>query len=117
MKSTPSKGMKRRLGDGRAAFISHIDALQKWVDSGRTLRAFYDDHESALGISYSQFARYAGDFIRPLLIPNRSRNNAKPPTARDHIDAKPSAPRGTPTTQVSTKPKFFNHSADAADLI
>ncbi|MCZ2135866.1 MAG: hypothetical protein LC098_10640 [Burkholderiales bacterium] len=67
MKTTPKKGAAKqpakRYGDGRAAFLGHVEAIQSWIDEGRTLRSYFDQ-AGDLGITYSQFVRHARTYIR-----------------------------------------------------
>lgn len=67
MKTTPKKGASKqpmkRYGDGRAAFLGHVEAIQSWINEGRTLRSYFDQ-AGDLGITYSQFVRHARTYIR-----------------------------------------------------
>lgn len=106
MKRTPKKGA-RRYGDGRAAFLGHLQALQKWVGEGRTLKAFYDDHAEALKISYAQFTRHARTYIENPK-PSRRRTDVKPQVTGASVS------RPAPKSNPSAAPQF-RHQADAGD--
>jgi hypothetical protein len=102
MKSTPKKGKgppgNRRYGDGRAAFLGLVEKLQKWVSEGRTIRAFYDQHQADLPISYPQFTRHARTYIekpvakrKPHAIQSNSQPTQTPPTRPKPAAQKPGA--------------------------
>jgi hypothetical protein len=55
---------KIRRGAGRVAFLARIDDFRKLLVAGHPLRAIYDDFAEQLGISYSQFTKYVGRYIR-----------------------------------------------------
>lgn len=126
MKPTPKKGGqragKRRYGDGRAAFLGHLEALRKWVEEGRTLKAFFDEHEAALGISYPQFTRHARTYIEKPK-PTRRQTNGNPQTPAA-VPSRPATPQvgtgprsGTPQTRpaVAGVAPQFRHQAEAGD--
>lgn len=115
MKTTPKKGAAKqpakRYGDGRAAFLGHVEAIQSWIDEGRTLRSYFDQ-AGDLGITYSQFVRHARTYIR------RSVNRRNP---HERFDQQ--AGQGQPASQSTGKPagkpvvgqQQFRHSAVAGD--
>lgn len=115
MKTTPKKGAAKqpvkRYGDGRAAFLGHVEAIQSWIDEGRTLRSYFDQ-AGDLGITYSQFVRHARTYIR------RSVNRRNP---HERFDQQ--AGQGQPASQSAGKPagkpvvgqQQFRHSAVAGD--
>ena len=125
MKPTPKKGGqrtgKRRYGDGRAAFLGHLEALRKWVEEGRTLKAFFDEHEAALGISYPQFTRHARTYIdNPK--PTRRQTNGNPQTPAA-VPSRPAPQAGAGLRSGSTPARpaapgvapQFRHQAEAGD--
>lgn len=61
MSETPAKAPRK--GDGRVAFLAHKDLFRSLLEAGHPQRAIYDDHCSDLGISYSQFNRYVGQYL------------------------------------------------------
>lgn len=126
MKPTPKKGGqragKRRYGDGRAAFLGHLEALRKWVAEGRTLKAFFDEHEAALGISYPQFTRHARTYIEKPQ-PTRRQTNGNPETPAPvpsggaqlaGATKRPGPPPTRPATGGGIAPQF-RHQAEAGD--
>lgn len=118
MKSTPTKGSRkrteRRYGDGRAAFLGHVEAIQKWVDEGRTLRSYYDDHAAALGITYSTFIRHARTYLRPLTRSTPNGTSATQPAAVQG-PAKGSTASPTRPTGPGIGAPQFKHSADSGN--
>lgn len=119
MKSTPAKGSgkrkERRYGDGRAAFLGHVEAIQKWVDEGRTLRSYYDDHEAALGITYSTFIRHARSFLRPLTRSTPNGTSATQPAAVQGPAKANSAPSPARPTGPAVGAPQFKHSPDSGN--
>jgi len=56
--------VEKRWGEGRVAFMAKLPEIQTALDAGQSLRMIYDAHEAALGISYSNFARYVAKHLR-----------------------------------------------------
>jgi len=83
-----------RKGDGRVAFLAHINTFWELLNAGHTQRSIYDDHASVLGISYSQFSRYVGKYL--------------PVKEGDHKhqikQATGGTPQATPVTSIGQKP-------------
>lgn len=55
--------MTRRRGQGRVAFLAKADKFRELLEAGHAQRAIYDEHETELGISYSQFNRYVARYL------------------------------------------------------
>jgi hypothetical protein len=55
---------QKRTGMGRVAFKARLQDIQKDVDAGYPLTIIYEKHKDGLGITYSQFARYAQRYIQ-----------------------------------------------------
>ena len=53
-----------RRRDGKSKFLALLPIIKEEVEAGFTLRAIYDKHLDLSGISYSQFARYVGRYVR-----------------------------------------------------
>ena len=53
----------RRWGDGRVAFIRQKDLFRSLVEAGHPISSIYADHGAALGIGYTQFARYVRKYL------------------------------------------------------
>lgn len=111
MKTTPKKGgakqVGKRYGDGRAAFLGHVEAIQTWIDEGRTLRSYFDQ-AGDLGITYSQFVRHARTYVRPLVIRRNASERVEQQTGQ-----------GQPADKSAGKPvvgqQQFRHNAVAGD--
>lgn len=61
MADTPEK---IRRGVGRVAFLARLDEFRKLVNAGWPITIIYEDHGSSTGLSYSQFVRYVGKYLR-----------------------------------------------------
>jgi len=59
-KDVPERA-KRRLGCIR--FVAHMERVRKCLEVGYSLIVVYDELQSRLEMSYSQFTRYVGHFI------------------------------------------------------
>lgn len=109
MKSTPKKSVGKRVGkrygDGRAAFLGLVESIQRWIDEGRTLRSFFDQ-AGDLGITYSQFARHAGTYIRR---PNHHRRTTSERVAQTG--------QGRPSDQSIGKPRVGIPSASRTHAV
>lgn len=55
---------KRRKGEGRVAFLANLNKFRELLDAGYTQRTIYEDHIGILEISYAQFNRYVGKYLR-----------------------------------------------------
>jgi len=45
------------------AFFALRTELEAWLANGGAMQAFYDDHATALGITYSQFAKHTRRYL------------------------------------------------------
>ncbi len=77
MTDTPEK---KRRGIGRVAFLARLDEFRKLIEAGWPITFIYEDHGKSIGLSYSQFARYIGKYIRT--PPTRNRSEGKSGTDR-----------------------------------
>lgn len=51
-------------GAGRVAFLASLAGIKKMVDEGHPLLSIYKEYEKSMSISYSQFVRYVGRYIK-----------------------------------------------------
>lgn len=82
------KPEKMRRGVGRVAFLARLEEFRKLVDAGWPITSIYEDHGASTGLSYSQFVRYIGKYLRT--PPTRNRSD-------EHPDSQP-VPARTPQT-------------------
>ena len=127
MGSTPvRKGGKpgeRRYGDGRAAFLGHLEAIQQWVGAGKTMRTYYDAHAKELGISYPQFTRHAESYVEK--PKKRSKLNERPEVRngpavveRQPAERQPVGAIGPPAVRDGDfAPRFHHDPKPKKDLI
>jgi hypothetical protein len=97
---------EKRWGEGRVAFMAHLDRIKTQLEAGQTARVIWESLPGNLGISYSNFARYIAKHIRSpandrkaqVARPAPSSPGARPGT-RDtgNGGGKPAGPAGTPT--------------------
>jgi hypothetical protein len=73
MADTPEK---IRRGVGRVAFLARLEEFRKLVDAGWPITCIYEDHGASTGLSYSQFVRYIGKYLRT--PPTRNRGDEQP---------------------------------------
>jgi hypothetical protein len=86
-------------GIGRLSFIADLAEITAELDAGRSLKAVYERRRSRIGISYSQFARYADRFIRRSA---RDQTASPPSTAAPPPHVESAAPVGiTASDQAS----------------
>lgn len=80
-------------GVGRVAFLARLSEFKNLFDAGWPISVIYDHHKgSNTGLSYSQFARYIGKYVRkPELQRENSLDN------KNHF----TNPSIAPTTQQS----------------
>lgn len=109
MADTPEK---IRRGVGRVAFLARLDEFRKLVDAGWPITIIYEDHGTSTGLSYSQFVRYVGKYLRTPSTRSTGddQSNAQPvpPTPTETL-SEPQAPsrqqRSKPTpSQPPSKP-------------
>ncbi|WP_025902228.1 hypothetical protein [Tatumella sp. UCD-D_suzukii] len=110
---------KQRKGDGRTKFLAHADTFRGLLLTGHPQRSIYDDYADVLGISYSQFNRYVGQYLL-----NKNEGGHQ----KGKVVAAVADPVPQPTTEDSAKPAgeqpakkgVFTHNPDAnkrTDLI
>jgi len=62
MTKTPKKGP---TGAGRVAFLARLEEFRSLIQAGWPVTVVYENHGGDnTGLSYSQFARYVGKYIR-----------------------------------------------------
>jgi hypothetical protein len=74
-KSIPERA-NRRLG--RIRFMAHLEKVRKYLEAGYSLIVAYEELQSRLEMSYSQFARYVGQFITHVEKPNIAKDADNP---------------------------------------
>ena len=67
-----------RRGVGRVAFLAKLDNFRRLIEAGWPITLIYEDHGISTGLSYSQFARYIGKYVRT--PPTRNRSTEQPNT-------------------------------------
>lgn len=72
------KPEKKRRGVGRVAFLAGLEEFRKLVDAGWPITSIYEDHGASTSLSYSQFVRYIGKYLRT--PPTRNRSDEHPDT-------------------------------------
>ncbi|HBO0936943.1 TPA: hypothetical protein NHZ32_003396 [Pseudomonas aeruginosa] len=62
MKNTPKEGLS---GAGRVAFLARLEEFRVLIQAGWPVTVVYENHGGdKTSLSYSQFARYVGKYIR-----------------------------------------------------
>lgn len=51
-------------GDGKILFLARLDTFKELLDAGHQQRKVFEEYESELGMSYSQFNRYVNKYIK-----------------------------------------------------
>lgn len=75
---TPKEG---RTGAGRVAFLARLDEFSGLIQAGWPVTVVYEIHGGDnTGLSYSQFARYVGKYIR-----KPTKRGAQQPTIADEM--------------------------------
>lgn len=75
---TPKEG---RIGAGRVAFLARLDEFSGLIQAGWPVTVVYEIHGGDnIGLSYSQFARYVGKYIR-----KPTKRGAQQPTIADEM--------------------------------
>lgn len=64
---------------GRVAFLARVSGIREMVEAGYPLLTIYQQHESDIGISYSQFSRYVARYIRSHKRHDQLENNRPAP--------------------------------------
>lgn len=82
-----------RRGLGRVRFVARLESIRAAVAQGYTLRMIYEAQLDGLGIGYSQFVRYARQFVRRSAeaTPN---GQGKARTAASRVPDQAQAPKG-----------------------
>ena len=82
---------KREWGAGRIAFLAKREVIRDELEAGHSLTAIYAKYQDALGISYVQFTRYVGFYLRRA---NETRPGTTPPPPRKPAAGEPPKPKG-----------------------
>jgi uncharacterized protein DUF5338 len=75
-KHPSARPARRGRRTGLAAFILLQDDVRKAIQAHHSLRWIHDQHQEALGVSYRQFTRYVGKYLKV------ARDDAVRPVAR-----------------------------------
>ncbi len=89
-------------GAGRVAFLARQEGIKKMTEEGHPLLSIYQKYEGDLNISYSQFVRYVGRYIK-----GEVKNEPKPKQAK----ASPIR------TRTPDQPAFVSSATPRDDLI
>lgn len=110
---------KQRKGEGRTKFLAHADTFRALLLTGHPQRSIYDDYAEALGISYSQFNRYVGQYL--LNKNNGGHQKGKGVEAvGDSVHQPTTEDSAKPAGEQPAKKGVFKHNPDAnkrTDLI
>lgn len=106
----------RRRGDGRAAFLAHLDRIKAHVASGRTMIQFYQENAEALGIGYPQFTRYVERFITEKEKPKAAQPAAPVDTPKERQNHEQARSSGGPIRVSSEPRRTFQYESDASRL-
>jgi hypothetical protein len=117
-------GLRKKRRTGRLSFRANEEEVRRRLAAGATMILVYTELRERLGMSYSQFARYAG----PLLKAQHTRSavarkasastgNGKPPPARAGPGNHTGPPRGQPQAKVANLDHFATDALNNDDLI
>lgn len=125
---TEAPANKPRRGAGKVAFLAHLETFKEMFKAGHGQRTVFDQYESELGISYSQFNRYHAKYIETGATADghqregqEHQQKAQPsaPAGRTGSDsgtssAAPAPPQSIPGKK-SGKPKVFQHNPNSGN--
>ncbi len=102
----PKQAARKRKGDGRAAFLSHLDRIKAHVVAGRPMVQYFEEHADALGIGYIQFTRYVERYITAKQEKSATRAiDAKKESIDEQASSRPQSSTGRlPDFKFSPKP-------------
>lgn len=93
MTRTPKEGL---TGAGRVAFLARLDKFRDFLTAGWPITVVYENYGGAeTGLSYSQFVRYVGKYIR---TPNKRGTQQTKPLRETPLQiTPPAAPQSSAT--------------------
>jgi len=106
---TPKEGL---TGAGRVAFLARLDEFRHLIQAGWPVTVVYENHGGDnTGLSYSQFTRYVGKYIR-----KPTKRGAEQPTIPDEIrlpvtpqpEQMQSSASTVPATTSKRRPGFWH---------
>lgn len=131
---TEAPANKPRRGAGKVAFLAHLEAFKEMFKAGHGQRTVFDQYESELGISYSQFNRYHAKYIETGATANghqregqEQQQKAQPSAAAGRTSndsgtgsTTPAPPQNAPGTDAGTgkkpaRPKVFQHNPNSGN--
>lgn len=95
-----------RRGVGRVAFLAKLDEFRRLIEAGWSITLIYEDRGISTGLSYSQFARYIGKYVRTPPTRNRSTEqpNTQPAMEETSSEPLPSPLSPSPNTNPERPP-------------
>jgi len=113
MMGTPKEKLP---GAGRVAFLARLDEFRVLIEAGWPITVVYEHHGGDnTGLSYSQFARYVGKYIR-----KTANRGIQQPTIPEEIKIQSGATSTKQTPIFKSRPVFQhnpNGGNDRDDLI
>lgn len=119
-----------RRGDGKIAFLARLDTFRELFKAGHQQRKVFENYESELGMSYSQFNRYVNKYIGAETANGHQRKGQgqkqQPSAPAASTGAVSGSGRATPApstsgTPTGKRPPVFQHNPnsgnDREDLI
>lgn len=85
-----------RRGVGRVAFLAKLDEFRRLIEAGWSIALIYEDRGISTGLSYSQFARYIGKYVRTPPTRNRSTKQPNTQPAMEEMSSEPIPPSLSP---------------------
>lgn len=94
-----------RRGVGRVAFLAKLDEFRRLIEAGWSITLIYEDRGISTGLSYSQFARYIGKYVRTPPTRNRSTEQPNTQPAMEETSSEPLPPPLSPSASPNTNPE------------
>ena len=107
------KEIVKELGAGRVAFLARKEAIKTEIETGRTVKSVYREHQAQLGIGYVQFLKYVNQFIKG----KNENSKQKSVHATDEARERPSAEHKPIRTRAPGEPAFVSSVTPRDDLI
>lgn len=92
-----------RRGVGRVAFLARLDEFRRLIEAGWPITLIYEDHGTSTGLSYSQFARYIGKYVRT--PPTRNSRAGQPSTQLAMVETISETPSPPLSPRPNTNPE------------
>ena len=102
-----------RYGDGRASFIAHLGAIEKWMHAGHTLKSYYDAHK--FPIKYEMLSRHYRNYVAKTR-PKAQSASQKPNLPLDK-NATTLKPNQTPATVPFAIKQFIHNPVPDIDAL